>query len=151
MNQLTKPAQRNRSLAGVLSLIYVALFALAGYLESARIDDYWPTWALWAAGVIWFAIMLVLPFLVLQYFFGLDLSPLWRLSPRKMLFYVLFIGVLIWCFTQDMLPFLLPAIGLFWIAEGARQFLSTFRKGRQAAVGKSGSSESPATSTANPL
>jgi hypothetical protein len=37
----TNPALRNRKLAGVLALVYVALFALAGFLESIRIEDYW--------------------------------------------------------------------------------------------------------------
>jgi hypothetical protein len=103
----TNPALRNRPLAGILALAYAALFALVGYLESIRIEDYWPTWLLVVGGVIWFAIMLVLPFLVVQYFFGMDLSPLRRFSLRSMLLcWVPFLCVLTWYFTQ-----------MYWRAE----------------------------------
>ena len=104
MYQTTNPALRNRPLAGVLALVYVALFALAGYLESIRIEDYWPTWLLIVGGVTWFAIMMVLPFVVLRYFFGLYLSLLWqplrRFSLRAMLLWVLYISLFIWYYTQ---------------------------------------------------
>lgn len=85
----TDPALRNRKLAVVLALVYVALFALVRYLESIRFEDYWPNWLLIVGGASWLAIMIVLPFLVVRYFFGLDLSrlwqPLWRFSLRSML------------------------------------------------------------------
>jgi hypothetical protein len=104
MRQTTNPALRNRPLAGGLALVYVALFALAWYLESIRIEDSWPTWLLIAGGVTWLGIMLVLPFVVVRYFFGLDLSLLWqpllRFSLRAMLFWVAYISVFIWYFTQ---------------------------------------------------
>jgi hypothetical protein len=105
MNQTTKPAQRtaprNRALAGVLAIVYAALFALAGFLESIRIEDHLPIWLLVVVGVSWFAIMLVLPFLVIKYFFGLDLSPLRRFSLRSLLvWWVPFVCVLTWYFTQ---------------------------------------------------
>jgi hypothetical protein len=100
----TNPALRNRPLAGVLALVYVALFALAAYLESIRIEDYWPTWLFIVGGVTWFAVMMVLPFVVLRYFFGLYLSLLWqplrRFSLRSMLFWVTYISLFIWYFTQ---------------------------------------------------
>jgi hypothetical protein len=48
--------------------------------------------------------MLVLPFVVVRYFFGLDLNVLWqslrRFSLRGMLVWVLYISLLIWYFTQ---------------------------------------------------
>jgi hypothetical protein len=98
------PALRNRPLAGVLALVYVALLALAFYLESIRIEDYWPTWLLVLGGVTWFATMLVLPFLVVQYFLGLDLSLFWRrfqrFSLRKMLLWMFCISLFLWYFTQ---------------------------------------------------
>jgi hypothetical protein len=47
MNQHTKPAPRNRILASVLSLVYVALMALAFYLEESGGVGHWPSWALW--------------------------------------------------------------------------------------------------------
>jgi hypothetical protein len=98
------PALRNRPLAGVLALVYVALFALVIYLESIRIEDYWPTWLLVLGGVTWFATMLVLPFLVVQYFLGLDLSLFWRrfqrFSLRKMLLWMFCISLFLWYFTQ---------------------------------------------------
>jgi hypothetical protein len=101
----TNPALRNRKLAGVLALVYVALFAIAGYLESIRIESYWPTWLFAVGSAAWVAIMLVLPFVVVRYFFGLDLSLLWqalrRFSLRSMLlWWVPYICVLIWYFTQ---------------------------------------------------
>jgi hypothetical protein len=105
MDRVIIPGLRNRKLAGVLALVYVALFALAGYLESIRIEDYWPTWLLIVGAVTWIAIMLVLPFLVVQYFFGLDISLLWRplrrFSLRAMLlFWVPYISLFVWYFTQ---------------------------------------------------
>jgi len=104
VKQYTSATLRNRPLAGALSLIYCALFALAGYLESIRIEDYWPTWALIVGGVTGFAIMMVLPFLVVKYFFGLDLSPLWqfalRFSLRRMLVAVFWISLFVWYYTQ---------------------------------------------------
>jgi CubicO group peptidase (beta-lactamase class C family) len=53
--------------------------------------------------------------------------------------------------VRDFLPFFLPAVGLFWVVVGAWTLLSTFRRGSQAAVGTSASSESPETTKANPL
>ncbi len=114
VNQHTKRAPRHRILAGVLSLFYVALMTLAFYLEAIGRQtahrggiDWWPSWALWVAAATWGATMLVLPFLVVKYFFGLDLSPLWRFSLRDwrfslraMLLCVPVISVLIWMFTQ---------------------------------------------------
>lgn len=98
------PALRNRPLAGVLALVYVALFALAACLESIRIEDYWLVSLLILAGVAWFAIMMVLPFLVLQYFFGLDMSLLWRqlqrFSIRSMMLWMFWISLFVWYFTQ---------------------------------------------------
>src|SRR5688500_16224995 len=102
--QTTNPALRNRKLAGVLALVYAALLALAGYLESICIAGYLPLWVFIAAGLTWFAIMMVLPFLIVQYFFGLDLSILWRtlrrFSLRKMLLWTFWISLFIWYFTQ---------------------------------------------------
>jgi hypothetical protein len=102
--RVTNRALRNRPLAGVLTLVYVALLALAGYLESIRIEQYWPIWLFVVAVLIWFAIMMVLPFVVIRYFFGLDLSLLWqplrRFSLGSMLIWVFYISLFLWYFTQ---------------------------------------------------
>ena len=101
MNQHTKPAPRNRVLAGILSLVYVALMAFTFYLESTSVEKHWPTWVLIVAGVTWGAIMIGLSFLVVKYFFGLDLRGRhWQFSLRKMLLGVPVISVIIWMFTQ---------------------------------------------------
>lgn len=52
---------------------------------------------------------------------------------------------------RDLLPFILPAIGLYWVVEGVRQFLSTFRRGSQASVGMEPSSESREASSVKPF
>jgi hypothetical protein len=101
---VTNPALKNRPLAGLLAFVYIGLFGIAGYLESIKIEEYWPVWLFIAAAVIWFATMMVLPFLVVQYFFGLDISVLWRpfqrFTIRKMLIWTFWISVFIWYFSQ---------------------------------------------------
>lgn len=108
MNQHTTPAPRNRIVAGVLFLVYVALMAIAFYLESTGGVDHWPSWALWMAGVTWGTLCLGLPFFVVKYFFGLNLMQgrPWRFSLRAMLLGVLYAGV-----------FILLATQIYWIEQ----------------------------------
>jgi hypothetical protein len=101
----TDPALRNRKLAGVLALVYVALFALVRYLESIRIEDYWPNWLLIVGGRELAGHYDCAPVSRREVFFGLDLSRLWqplrRFSLRSMLlWWVPYICLLIWYFTQ---------------------------------------------------
>jgi hypothetical protein len=99
----TKPTLRRCLLAIALIGVYLALFALFIHLASSHIDDYWPHWVLWIAGVIWFAIMMVLPFVIVK-LFGLDLNPIWqpyrRFTLRKMFVQVMWISFFMWFFTQ---------------------------------------------------
>ena len=95
-----KSSPRDRVVAGILTLVYAALWAIALYLQSIRIEDYWPKWALWAGGLGGTAIMIVLPLLAVRYFFGIQLDSLWRFSLRKMLVGVVWISVFFWFMTQ---------------------------------------------------
>jgi hypothetical protein len=101
-------ADRNRPRAVALAIVYAALFGLAVYLESRGRQtghlggiDWWPTWALLAAGVTWGATMLVLPLLVVKYFFGMDLSRLRKFSLRHMMGAVVIVSLCVWYFTQS--------------------------------------------------
>jgi len=95
-----KSSPRDRVVAGILTLVYAALWALALYLQSIRIEDYWPKWALWAGGLGGMAVMIVLPLLAVRYFFGIQLDSLWQFSLRKMLIGVVWISVFFWFMTQ---------------------------------------------------
>jgi hypothetical protein len=100
--QLIKSTPRQRKLAGILALVYCALFALAFYLESIKIEDRWPLWILWVGGVIGFGALLVLPFVVVALFFGIDVTfPfLRRFSLRGMLRTMFWASLFIWYCTQ---------------------------------------------------
>lgn len=87
-------------MAGVLSLIYAALMALAFYLASIRIETYWPTWLLWVGGVAGFMALMVLPFLVVRYFFWGDLTPFRRFSLRKLMLVMFWASLIVWYSTQ---------------------------------------------------
>ena len=87
---------RERILAGVLSLVYIGGWALAGYAYSIRIEDHWPARVFWVVGATWFAIMLVLPLVVACLFFGIDRSPAWirgRFSLRTLLIAITLVAV----------------------------------------------------------
>lgn len=98
--RIIKSTRRDRIVAGVLAVIYAALMALGFYLASIRIETYWPVWLLWVGGVAGFATLLVLPFLVVRYFFWGDLTPLWRFSLRKMMMVMFWACLIVWYSTQ---------------------------------------------------
>lgn len=97
-----KSAPHQRKLAGVLALVYLALMALAFYLESIHIEDRWPVWLLWVGGVVGFATLLILPFAVVILFFGIDITfPfLRRFTIRAMLRGMFWASLLFWYSTQ---------------------------------------------------
>jgi hypothetical protein len=99
--KVVKSTRRQRVLAGVLLLVYVALMALAFYLESIKIEDRWPVWLLWVGGVIGFAILLVLPFVVVALFFGIHgmFIPR-RFTLRRMLRGMFWASLIFWYATQ---------------------------------------------------
>lgn len=101
-----KSTPKQRKLAGVLALAYAALMGLAFYLESIRIEDRWPVWLLWVGGVTGFAILLVLPFVIVQLFFGLDLFLPRRFTLRGMLRTMFWASLVFWYCTQ-----------MYWIIE----------------------------------
>jgi hypothetical protein len=83
-------------LAGVLSLVYVGGWAFAGYSHSIGLEDRWPARVYWVVGATWFAIMLVLPFVVVCLFAGIDRSPAWirgRFSLRALLIVITIVAV----------------------------------------------------------
>jgi hypothetical protein len=100
--KLIKSTPRQRKLAGIWALVYCALFALGFYLESLDIEDFWPVWALWVGGVLGFGTLLVLPFVVVVLFFGIDITfPfLRRFSLRGMLRFMFWASLFIWYGTQ---------------------------------------------------
>src|SRR4051812_29591946 len=72
---------RERTLAGVLSLVYIGGWALAGYASLIRIEDHWPARVFGVVVAIWFAIMMVLPLVAVCWFFsGKAGSPAWLLG-----------------------------------------------------------------------
>ena len=83
---------RERILAGVLFLVYIGGWALAGYSFSIRLEDHWPARVFLVAFATWFAIMLVLPLVAVCWFFGGRAgSPAWfrgRFSLRALLIVV---------------------------------------------------------------
>lgn len=95
-----KSTRRDRIVAGVLALVYAALMALAFYLESIHIEAYWPKWLLWVGGVTGFATLMVLPFLVVRYFFWGDLTPLRRFSLRRLMLVMFWASLIVWYSTQ---------------------------------------------------
>lgn len=83
-----KSSPRERVVAGVLTLVYLTGWALTGYAYSIRIEDHWPVRLLWVASAAWFAVMLVLPLVVVLLFFGGPTNPAWlrvRFSFRALL------------------------------------------------------------------
>ena len=96
--------RRERVLAGVLALVYLGGWALAGYAHSIHLDELWPARVFWVAMVAWFAIMLVLPLVVVCWFFaGIDRSPGWlrgRFSLHALLILITFaavvLGAIVW-------------------------------------------------------
>ena len=76
---------RERILAGVLSLVYIGGWVLVEYAYSNRLEDHWSARVFWVVFATWLAIMLVLPLVVVCWFFaGIDRSPAWlrgRFSP----------------------------------------------------------------------
>lgn len=98
--RIIKSTRRDRIVAGVLALVYAALMALAFYLESIRIETYWPTWLLWVGGVAGFTTLVVLPFLVVRYFFWGDLTPFRRFSLRKLMLVMFWACLIVWYSTQ---------------------------------------------------
>jgi hypothetical protein len=97
-----KSTPSQRKLAGILALVYCALFALAFYLESIKIEDRWPLWILWVGGMLGFGALLVLPFVVVALFFGIDTTfPfLRRFTLRGMLRGMFWASLFIWYCTQ---------------------------------------------------
>lgn len=93
-----------RFLAGVLSLIYIGGWVLAGYALSIRIEDHWPARVFWVVFATWFAIMLALPLVAVCWFVsGVAASPAWfraRVSLRALLIVMTLIaitfGVIVW-------------------------------------------------------
>ena len=90
---------RERVLAGVLALVYLGGWALAGYAGSNRIEDHWHPRVFWVAFVAWFAIMLVLPLVVVCWFFaGIDGSPGWlrgRFSLHALLILITVVAIVL--------------------------------------------------------
>jgi hypothetical protein len=87
---------RERILAGVLFLVYIGGWTLAGYLS--RLEDSWPARVYWVAFVTWCAIMLVLPLVAVCLFFGIDRSPALvrgRFSIRAVLIAITLVAVVL--------------------------------------------------------
>jgi hypothetical protein len=89
---------RERVLAGVLSLVYIGLWALARYASSIRIEDHWPARVFWVVFATWFSIMVLLPFVVVCWFVGIDRSPAWlrgRFSLRALIIAMTVVAVVL--------------------------------------------------------
>ena len=99
-SRIIKSTRRDRIVAGVLAGVYAALMALGFYLESIRIETYWPTWLLWVGGVTGFSVMMVLPFLVVRYFFWGDLTPFRPFSLGRMMRVMFWACLIVWYCTQ---------------------------------------------------
>jgi phosphoglycerol transferase MdoB-like AlkP superfamily enzyme len=100
---LVTSTPRERILAGVLALVYLGLWTLPVYAYSTRIEDRWPARMVWVAYATWWAIMLVLPLVVVCLFFGIDRRPAWlrgRFSLRALLIVITLVavvlGVIVW-------------------------------------------------------
>src|SRR5262245_52312958 len=95
---------RERILAGVLCLVYIGGWALAGYGISIRLEDIWPARVFFVVFAIWFATMLVLPLVAVCWFFGgRKGSPAWfrgRFSLRALLIVItlaaIAFGAIVW-------------------------------------------------------
>jgi hypothetical protein len=94
---------RERILAGVLFLVYIGGWALAGYDYSTRLEDRWPARVYWVVAATYFVIMLMLPLVAACWFFGIDRSPAWmrgRFSLRAVLIALTLVavglGVIVW-------------------------------------------------------
>jgi hypothetical protein len=95
---------RERVLAGVLFLVYIGGWALAGYAGSNRIEDHWPARVFWVVFATWWLIMLVLPLVAVCWFFsGIAGSPAWfrgRFSLRALLIvialFAVTFGLIVW-------------------------------------------------------
>ena len=89
--------RRERILAGGLALVYLGGWALGGYADSIGLDELWPARVFWVAWAAWLAIMLVLPLVVVCWFFaGIDRSPGWlrgRFSLHALLILITIIAV----------------------------------------------------------
>jgi hypothetical protein len=89
---------RERILAGVLLLAYIAGWALVGYAYSIRLDKLWPSQVFWVVYAAWLAIMVVLPILVVCLFFGIVRSPAWlrgQFSLRTLLIVVTLVAAVL--------------------------------------------------------
>src|SRR5262245_53286199 len=80
---------RERILAGVLSLVYIGGWALAIYAFSNRPEERWPDRFFWVSFVACWSVMMVLPPVIVCWFFsGIAGSPAWfrgRFSLRTLL------------------------------------------------------------------
>lgn len=65
-----RSTRRERLLAFVLSLVYAGGWGLAIYAGSNRLEDQWPARVFAVVFAIWFLFMLVLPLVIVCWFFG---------------------------------------------------------------------------------
>jgi hypothetical protein len=91
--------RRERILAGGLALVYLAGWTLAGYAHSIRLDELWPARVFWVVFAAWLATMLVLPLVVVCWFFaGIDRSPGWlrgRFSVHALLILITLVAIVL--------------------------------------------------------